>query len=203
MDFHELLTRWHITMSQEEILERWSEPHRAYHGPAHLADLLAQINRHVELGTHRVPSPGIFDTELSTREREILTLAAIFHDIIYNPRRADNEAQSADLFLNSVAMDKDNADIQEIATIIRDTKDHVPSTHLSTIFSHMDMDVVRRPYEELLKWEAGIHHEYKHVPSIAYVVVRARFLGQMIKKYPENAVALRRLRKRLLFPWGK
>jgi predicted metal-dependent HD superfamily phosphohydrolase len=188
MDFHALLTKWHITMSQEEIMERWSEPHRAYHGPAHLADLLAQINRH---------------TELTTREREILTLAAIFHDIIYNPRRSDNEAQSADLFLNSVAMDKDNADIQEIATIIRDTKDHVPSTHLSTIFSHMDMDVVRRPYEELLKWEAGIRHEYKHVPGIAYVVVRARFLGQMIKKYPENAVALRRLRKRLLFPWGR
>ena len=175
-------------MSQEEILERWSEPHRAYHGPAHLADLLTQINRHAEL---------------STREREILTLAAIFHDIIYNPRRSDNEAQSADLFLNSVAMDKDNADIQEIATIIRDTKDHAPSTHLSTIFSHMDMDVVRRPYEELLKWEAGIRHEYKHIPGIAYVVVRARFLGQMIKKYPENAVALRRLRKRLLFPWGR
>jgi pantetheine-phosphate adenylyltransferase len=188
MDFHALLTKWHITMSQEEILERWSEPHRAYHGPAHLADLLAQINRHAEL---------------SPTEREILTLAAIFHDIIYNPRRSDNEAQSADLFLNSVAMDKDNADIQEIATIIRDTKDHVPSTHLSTIFSHMDMDVVRRPYEELLKWEAGIRHEYKHVPGIAYVVVRARFLGQMIKKYPENAVALRRLRKRLLFPWGR
>jgi predicted metal-dependent HD superfamily phosphohydrolase len=188
MEFQSLLTKWHITMSQEEIMERWSEPHRAYHGPAHLADLLTQINRHAEL---------------STREREILTLAAIFHDIIYNPRRSDNEAQSADLFLNSVAMDKDNADIQEIATIIRDTKDHVPSTHLSTIFSHMDMDVVRRPYEELLKWEAGIRHEYKHVPGIAYVVVRARFLGQMIKKYPENAVALRRLRKRLLFPWGR
>jgi predicted metal-dependent HD superfamily phosphohydrolase len=186
MEFQSLLTKWHITMSQEEILERWSEPHRAYHGPAHLADLLAQIKRHVEL---------------TVREREILTLAAIFHDIIYNPRRSDNEAQSAELFLNSVAMDKDNADIQEIATIIRDTKDHVPSTHLSTIFSHMDMDVVRRPYEELLKWEAGIRHEYKHVPGIAYVVVRARFLGQMIKKYPENAVALRRLRKRLLFPW--
>ena len=186
MDFHQLLTKWHITMSQEEILERWSEPHRAYHGLAHLTDLLTQIKRHVEL---------------TVREREILTLAAIFHDIIYNPRRSDNEAQSADLFLNSVAMDKDNADIQEIATIIRDTKDHVPSTHLSTIFSHMDMDVVRRPYEELLKWEAGIRHEYKHVPGIAYVVVRARFLGQMIKKYPENAVALRRLRKRLLFPW--
>ena len=188
MDFQELLSRWHITMSQEEILARWSEPHRAYHTIAHLADLFRLINIHVEL---------------TQREKDMLTLAAIFHDIIYNPRRTDNEAQSAALFLNSVAMDKDSADIQEIAQIIRDTKDHVPSTHLSAIFSHMDMDIVRRPYPELVQWEAGIRHEYSHVPGIAYIVVRARFLGQMMKKYPENAEALRRLRRRLLFPWTR
>ena len=190
-------------MSQEEILARWSEPHRAYHGPAHLADLFRLINIHAELREHGSLSSGVSDTELSQREKDMLTLVAIFHDIIYNPRRTDNEAQSAELFLNSVGMDKDSADIQEIAQIIRDTKDHKPSTHLSSIFSHMDMDIVRRPYPELLQWEAGIRHEYSHVPGIAYVVVRARFLGQMMKKYPENAEALRRLRRRLLFPWGR
>jgi predicted metal-dependent HD superfamily phosphohydrolase len=188
MDFQELLTRWHVTLSKDDILQCWSEPHRAYHGITHLVDLLEQIEGHVSL---------------PQKERDMLTLVAIFHDIIYNPRRTDNEARSAELFLQCISMDKDSPDIQEIATIIRDTKTHKPSTPLSVIFCHMDTDVVRRPYPELLQWEDGIRREYSHLPGIAYVVGRVRFLEKMRCKFPENAAALRMLQKKLLFPWKK
>ena len=186
MDFQELLSRWHISLSQEDILERWSEKHRKYHTISHLEDLIQQINTY---------------TGLSSTEHDMLTLTAIFHDIIYIPRRGDNEVQSAEFFLNHVAMNKDSSEIQEIATMIRDTKHHTPSTHLSGIFSNMDMSIVRRPYAELLKWEDEIRYEYSHLPGIVYIIGRVRFLRQMIKKYPENKDALRKLCKRLLFPW--
>ena len=188
MDFQKLLTRWNVTLSQDDILQCWSEPHRAYHGVAHLADLLEQIEGH---------------NPLPQKERDMLTLAAIFHDIIYNPRRTDNEVRSAELFLQCISMDKDSPDIQEIATIIRDTKTHKPSTPLSAIFCHMDTAIVRRPYPDLLLWEEGIRREYDHLPGIAYVVGRVRFLEKMRCKFPENAAALRMLQKKLLFPWKK
>ena len=65
----------------------------------------------------------------------------------------------------------------------------------------MDTAVVRRPYPELLQWEEGIRYEYGHLPGVAYVVGRVRFLEKMRKKFPENAEALRMLQKKLLFPW--
>jgi pantetheine-phosphate adenylyltransferase len=186
MDFQELLSRWHISLTHDDILQRWNEPHRKYHSIHHLEDLIQQINEYIEL---------------SPKERDMLTLTAIFHDIIYNPRRGDNEVQSAEFFLNHVAMNKDSSEIKEIATIIRDTKHHTPSTHLSGIFSNMDMAIVRRPYAELLMWEDEIRYEYSHLPGIVYIIGRVRFLRQMIKKYPENTDALRKLCKHLLFPW--
>lgn len=186
MDFQELLSRWNISLSQEDIIKRWNEKHRKYHTISHLEDLIQQINTY---------------NGLSPKEYDMLTLTAIFHDVIYNPRRGDNEVQSAEFFLNHIAMNKDIPDIQEIATMIRDTKNHTPSTHLSGIFSNMDMSIVRRPYPELLKWEDEISYEYSHLPRIVYVIGRVRFLRQMIKKFPENKEALRKLCKRLLFPW--
>lgn len=168
-------------MSHDEILHRWSEPHRTYHSLSHLEDLVHQIQAHAEL---------------APKEHDMLILAAIFHDIIYDPRLSDNEERSAALFLAHSPLD---VDAEEIATIIRDTKTHKPTTHLSVIFSHMDMSVVRQPYEKLLVWEHGIKAEYKHLPGVAYAVARAYFLSKMMKKYPENAEALGRLRKKVLF----
>ena len=182
MDFTDLLSTWNINIGQEEIFRRWSEPHRTYHALSHLEDLVHQIHIHAEL---------------TQKERDMLTLAAIFHDIIYDPRRGDNEERSAALFLAHSPLD---VDTEEIASIIRDTKTHKPSTHLSAIFSHMDMSVVRQPYEKLLTWEHGIKAEYRHLPGVVYCVARAYFLSKMIKKYPENAEALSRLRKKVLFP---
>lgn len=181
MDFQHLLTTWNITMSQDEIFQRWSEPHRKYHTLSHLEDLVGQINRSVEL---------------TEKERDMLTLSAIFHDIIYDPRCHDNEEESAKLFISHSPLDMDT---EEIATIIRDTKHHKPSTRLSAIFSNMDMSIVRQPYEKLVEWEDGIRYEYRHLLGVIYRFGRTRFLTQMMKKYPENAEALNRLRKKVLF----
>src|SRR5262245_11751143 len=65
----------------DEILARWSEPHRRYHTTEHLAAVLRVISAH----------------ETWAPDPPAVRLAAFFHDAIYNPRRVDNEGASAQL----------------------------------------------------------------------------------------------------------
>jgi predicted metal-dependent HD superfamily phosphohydrolase len=65
----------------EELAAAYGEPHRAYHTLEHIATLLRLLDAHGD---------GAVD-------RDSLVLAILFHDAIYDPARADNEAKSADL----------------------------------------------------------------------------------------------------------
>lgn len=184
-----LLTIWGIEISEAEVLHRWQEPHRKYHTLAHLYDLFNQIEK-------------LSDTTntVSPIQKEMLKLTAIFHDIIYEPRKSGNEEQSAKLFLYISQKSLYQERIQEIADMIRDTKTHQPRTPLSKTFSEMDMSIVQKPFAELQIWEEGIRYEYQHVPKLLYAIGRGRFLRQAIRNYPENADNLRQL-LHIITPW--
>lgn len=175
MNFQPLIDAFGITLSQEDLLARWQEPHRKYHTLSHLNDLVDQIQR-CDL--------------LTEKERKILFLAALFHDIVYDPTRTDNEEASAQLLLqNSNPSDE----LQLIAQIIRDTAHHQPTEPLSKLFSEMDMAIVTRPFAELVEWEKGIRFEYSHYSRVAYTWGRVRFLRTLIKRYPSNKKNLKKL----------
>ncbi len=62
------------------ILDKWNEPGRYYHDLSHLDNLIGQIY------------------ELNDARRVPLVLIALMHDVIYNPRSADNEDASREFF---------------------------------------------------------------------------------------------------------
>lgn len=66
----------------EELLRRWSEPHRTYHGTAHLADCLRSV---------QVAAEG-----LGTVPRTVL-LALWFHDAVHDGEAVRDEERSAQL----------------------------------------------------------------------------------------------------------
>ena len=77
----------------EKVKELYNEPHRAYHNMSHVQDVLASLD--LVLGTHPTP--------LQPKDAAITTLAAFFHDVIYNPKSSTNEKDSADLFREFVS----------------------------------------------------------------------------------------------------
>ncbi len=156
----------------------WNASHRKYHTESHLWDLLEQIDAY----------PG-----LSQKNRDLLYLVAIFHDIIYEPRRNDNEERSAHLFLSNISESQHNDEIQHVAKMILDTKAHVATSALSAIFCTMDMSIVRAPFDKLRGWEEGIRYEYSHLKWDEYKERRIAFLKTMRVTYPENDVALKEL----------
>jgi predicted metal-dependent HD superfamily phosphohydrolase len=153
----------------------WNAPGRFYHSETHLDDLLRQI----DATTARI----------SATDRDKLMLAAIFHDIIYDPAASDNEEHSAQFLLAHCC----GADAADVIQIIRDTASHKPSTPLSRIFNDMDMDIMNRPWPELLAWEDGIYLEYAPVVGSAYKQERLDFLQSYTSPSHPNRDNLARL----------
>ncbi|KAL7535194.1 hypothetical protein ACHAWF_005083 [Thalassiosira exigua] len=75
----------------DKVVSFHGELHRAYHNMSHVEDVLASLD-------------FLFETEPDASSRPtvdvaVVTLAAFFHDAIYNPKSSTNERDSADLFL--------------------------------------------------------------------------------------------------------
>lgn len=174
MNLQVLLDRYQIKANVNMILDMWNESHRHFHNLDHLNDIISQINESYGNG-------GITE-----RQRDNLIITALFHDVIYEPTRSDNEEQSANFFFE-LCQNKDNTDIIEIKEAILDTKTHESSTKLSELFNHFDMNIVERDFNELMKWESGIYEEYKIVGDEKYKEGRIQFLENLLDRYPNNA----------------
>ena len=164
-----LLNKYKIKADIDMLLEMWNEPQRGYHNLEHLSDLTQMIIQ------------DFIDGKVSERVMEKLLLTALFHDIVYDPRKKDNEAKSAEFFM-SVCLEK-NAEILEINQAILDTATHIGTIPLSEKFNLYDMNIVERDYDSLLKWELGIKYEFQMFGE-AYKPNRILFLESIVNKYP-------------------
>jgi predicted metal-dependent HD superfamily phosphohydrolase len=169
----EILDKWKIKINYNILLSMWNESHRHWHNQSHLVDLLSQINESkIQLN--------------SQKDYEKLVLTALFHDIIYDPSKTNNEELSAEFFINSCQ--EKNQDVLDIKQMILDTKNHESSTTLSKIFNSFDMNIVERDYDSLLEWEEGIWGEYKTLGrDDEYKKGRLSFLEGLLDKYPSNS----------------
>ena len=179
MNFNILLEKYKIKADINMLLEMWNEPHRSYHNLNHLVDLTNMINS--DYANHK----------LNQTTTEKLLLTSLFHDIVYNPQRTDNEAKSAEFFIN-MCEDKKNVHILDIKQAILDTATHTGDNYLSELFNKYDMNIVERNFESLLEWEAGIHEEYKFAGEL-YKTGRLKFVESLVDKYPLNSSNLVKL----------
>lgn len=173
MNLVSLFRKYKINVDPTFILDRWSESHRHYHNINHLNNLIAQINE------------DYADGRLNESEREKLTLTALFHDLVYEPDRNDNEEKSADIFYRFCS-EQHNVDLVEVKQMILDTKNHLPCTPLSQKFIDYDMNICERNFDELLEWEEGIKEEYSMFSNEEYKSGRIKFLESILDKYPYN-----------------
>jgi predicted metal-dependent HD superfamily phosphohydrolase len=173
----ELLDKWNIKLDYNILLTMWNESHRSYHTQNHLLDLIDQINEQ--------------KSKLNQVQYEKLILCALFHDIVYDPKKSDNEEKSANFFIEC-CQDKSNSDVLEVKQMILDTKTHEATTNLSESFNYYDMSIVERDFDQLLEWENGIHEEFKAYGE-AYKEGRLKFLESILDKYPHNTENLLKL----------
>lgn len=169
----ELLNKYNITVPYTDILKMWDRDPQSYHNQTHLFDLYRQIE---------------LEYKPDTKEWELLTLAAMFHDIIYDTKSTDNESLSAKFLLDHCS--DITEDINMVHLMIIDTISHHARTAISEIFQLMDMDILNRSYIELITYEKGIFFEFGYHPD--YKALRLKFLESVLE-YSNNMENLTKL----------
>ena len=164
-------------MNREELGTAYTAPSRHYHNLAHIEDCLGALAR-VE--------------NLSPLEREILSAAIWWHDVVYDATRADNEELSAQLAEQHVREDLR----QEVSRLIRLTKTHdvQPDDRLGAILISIDLSILGAEPARYDAYAAAIRQEFIHVPEDDYRAGRARVLSQFAARpviFPDAAFAAR------------
>lgn len=151
------------------LTRRYEEPHRAYHGLAHVEALLQLQFVHRQL----------------VRDPLAMMLAIWFHDAIYDTRRQDNEAQSAALADEMLAASGlpapliDSVQRKVLATQRHEWTDGDPDTAL---FLDMDLAILASDESAYDAYAAQIAREYDWVPEVAYRQGRRRVLEGFLQR---------------------
>ena len=149
----------------EETVRAYGEPHRRYHTLEHVAALLELLDRHGD----------------GAQDREALTLAILFHDIVYDPARHDNEPASASLAtdrLTSLAFPRDLT--AKVAHFILATRHDQPAAAVGeadlALLLDLDLSVLAAAPEAYRAYAQAVRSEYAFVPDQLYRPGRRRVL---------------------------
>ena len=164
LQFEDILTSYVKDRAIKELPIRWNENHRFYHVENHLISVI----KNIELNSSF--------KYLNIYEKHALLLAAFFHDVIYDPKRQDNEDKSIQYFKWSFK-NNDPKMVNVVKDLIECTKYRKrPLDKLKRILWEADNAGFIQGYDILLKTEQLIRKEYSHVPAKIYKEKRIEFL---------------------------
>jgi predicted metal-dependent HD superfamily phosphohydrolase len=152
----------------DELVARYSEPHRKYHTLQHLAECLA----HVEAVGHLAEQPG---------EVEI---ALWFHDGIYDTQGHDNERQSAD-WARAVleGHGAPPATVQRVDELVMATcHSALPVSPDAKLLVDVDLSILGALPPRFAEYEEQIRQEYAFVPEELFRRKRGEILGAFLAR---------------------
>ena len=162
-------------MDRQELVAAYTAPGRPYHNLAHIEDCLAALAQ---------------VDDVSSLDREILTEAIWWHDVVYDPTRSDNEELSAQLAERHVRADISH----EVGRLIRLTKSHdvAADDRLGAVLISIDLSILGAEPERYDAYAAAIRQEFIHVSNADYRAGRAAVLRRFAARpviYPDAAFA--------------
>jgi predicted metal-dependent HD superfamily phosphohydrolase len=148
----------------DRLLARHREAHRHYHGIAHVA----WVVRHV----------GELAAETTPEDLDAIVAAAFYHDAVYDPERADNEAVSAALARRDLeALGWSGARADAVAQMIEATAGHRDPPDLDTaILLDADLAVLGADPAGYGEYARGVRAEYHHLDEASWRRGRAAVL---------------------------
>jgi predicted metal-dependent HD superfamily phosphohydrolase len=174
-----LAARWHAlttpllpdTARREaefrRLADAYDAPERHYHTLGHIENLLNRVEAHL------------------LQDPVVVALAVWFHDAVYDPLRADNEAQSAEwalAFLQETSLEP--ACRERVADLIRRTQDHTQSQPPADadLLLFLDADLSILGASEAAYWDYAhqIRCEYRAVPDLLYRPGRSKVLAKLL-----------------------
>lgn len=171
-----LLTRWNAVLPGHEalfldLLDRWGEEHRKYHGRTHLLAVLEALD--VLTGPAAPP-------------RAVL-LAAWFHDAVYRGIAGQDEEESAQLAearLRHTGLP--DAEVAEVARLVRMTADHRPESgdDAGALLSDADLSVLGGEPAAYARYLAAVREDFAHIGDEDFAAGRAAVVRQLLRLDP-------------------
>jgi predicted metal-dependent HD superfamily phosphohydrolase len=160
---------------------------RYYHGIYHLAQM---VHMHQQL-------KEILNLDFSYNDEMILYSAIMYHDVVYDALRNDNELQSANLWIkhrkNSGKYLGSEAETKIIESFIQLTANHFldrpfdENNHLDILrewFIGLDLVSLALPYPMFKSNSSAIRNEYSHLTDQEWNSGRGKFL-ENVNKIPK------------------
>ena len=147
-----------------ELLARWAEPHRAYHGLSHLVDGLRALD---ELGGARLERTALW-----------------FHDAVHTNSTPADEQASAALVWQLLAPHESETDIAEIQRLVLLTAGHHTAAGDGSGQRVCDADLSGLGAEESVYRSnvAGIRAELPQLTEKEWVTGRTTFLTRFLER---------------------
>ena len=171
-----LLNRWNTIMAGHDalfldLLDRWSEPHRHYHGCTHLLSVLEALD---------------LLTEPAGPPRTVL-LAAWFHDAVYRGAAGQDEEESARLAEDRLThAGLPEQEVDEVARLVRLTSDHRPDPGDTdgTLLCDADLSILGGGPEEYARYVAAVRKDYAHIGDADFAAGRAAVVRHLLNLDP-------------------
>lgn len=169
MSFDALLARWRALGLRDadalgaELIARYAEPQRVYHVQAHLAQVLELL------------------AEWNADPR--LSIAAFFHDVVYEPGRGDNEARSAALARERLpACGMAPSDMEFVADAVLATASHIAANVEFTPLLDADLAILGAASDAYDTYRAQIRAEYADVDDASFRAGRLAFVRAVLAR---------------------
>ena len=171
-----LLERWNSILPGHEelgfeLLERWGEDHRKYHSRTHLLAVLEALDL---LSEPALPARSV-------------TLAAWFHDAVYEGIAGQDEEQSARLAEDCLAIaGLPGPVIDEVARLVRLTSTHSPEPgdHAGALLCDADLSILGAEPAAYARYLASVREDYAHVGDADFAAGRTAVVRQLLALDP-------------------
>ncbi|MCW1922345.1 hypothetical protein OKA05_07255 [Luteolibacter arcticus] len=159
----------------------YQEPHRHYHTLSHIAASLAEL----DATGHGIPE---------------LEGAIWFHDVVYDPTRADNEEASIAWFESVTATWLAPETRLTIARLISATDFRLPRSDREdeALMVDIDLAILSSEWPAYDAYRRAVRREYAHVPDEAFRTGRAKVMASFLKQpvYRTASYAIREAKAR-------
>ena len=172
----ELEVRWHEavrelggTQGPGDLAERYAEPHRGYHNTDHVLAVVRDVDVLAEADKR------------TARERAVLTLAALAHDVVYDGVPGEDERRSAEWARTRLA---GLPEADGVAALVLATADHTSADPLTCLLLDADLAILGTDPATYERYRTAVRAEYAHVPDDAWRVGRAEVLRSLARRDP-------------------
>ena len=148
------------------VVEAWSAPHRRYHDLSHLAAVLGIVG----------------ELAAEAADPDAVRLAAWYHDVVYDPRRDDNEQVSAERARAGLRGLVDQSRVAEVERLVLLTARHDPQPGDTdgAVLCDADLAVLASPPESYARYASAVREEYGHLSDEVFAAGRAAVLEHLL-----------------------